>query len=286
MLNRWPQRARVLALSIALGALAGAALADVPVFTKTCVDLNGGDLCEDDWVQCSLHVEVEGAQERLTLSDVIYGNFYREFRIPDPPPAPSTDCSQNVGAPLMPGINGIYCFTNIVMQPGSAFDFIYEARVGSLSFGSTTCGWAFLRNDNLQGWNSNRECVEYTCIEPGPNVLTTKIWTGPDPVVVGTPVTFTIEVTNAGDQPDTDVNVFDVVAPIWFNDSGPFVTTNVVGTQTLLDACRDAGCVQRFIQIGTDEVYGSLPLGPAPPAVHRGIAASAQQPLRRLQGRR
>jgi dTDP-glucose 4,6-dehydratase len=44
------------------------------------------------------------------------------------------------------------------------------------------------------------------------------------------------------------------------NDSGPFVSTNVLGTQVLLDACRDAGCVQRFVHVGTDEVYGSLPL--------------------------
>ncbi|MCH7572862.1 MAG: dTDP-glucose 4,6-dehydratase [Planctomycetes bacterium] len=44
------------------------------------------------------------------------------------------------------------------------------------------------------------------------------------------------------------------------NDSGPFISTNVQGTQTLLDACRDTPTVQRVIQIGTDEVYGSLPL--------------------------
>ena len=40
-------------------------------------------------------------------------------------------------------------------------------------------------------------------------------------------------------------------------DSGPFVRTNVVGTQVLLDAARAAG-VRRFVQISTDEVYGSL----------------------------
>lgn len=40
-------------------------------------------------------------------------------------------------------------------------------------------------------------------------------------------------------------------------DSGPFVQTNVVGTQVLLDACRQ-GSVPRFVQISTDEVYGSL----------------------------
>jgi dTDP-glucose 4,6-dehydratase len=40
-------------------------------------------------------------------------------------------------------------------------------------------------------------------------------------------------------------------------DSGPFVRTNVVGTQTLLDCARAAG-VRRFVQVSTDEVYGSL----------------------------
>ncbi|HWG47649.1 MAG TPA: dTDP-glucose 4,6-dehydratase [Gemmataceae bacterium] len=40
-------------------------------------------------------------------------------------------------------------------------------------------------------------------------------------------------------------------------DSTPFVNTNIVGTQILLDAARAAG-VQRYVQISTDEVYGSL----------------------------
>jgi dTDP-glucose 4,6-dehydratase len=39
-----------------------------------------------------------------------------------------------------------------------------------------------------------------------------------------------------------------------------FVTTNVVGVQTLLDACRDAG-VARVVQVSTDEVYGSIAEG-------------------------
>jgi dTDP-glucose 4,6-dehydratase len=42
-------------------------------------------------------------------------------------------------------------------------------------------------------------------------------------------------------------------------DSGPFVRTNVLGTQTLLDLCRKYE-VARYVQISTDEVYGSLPL--------------------------
>ncbi len=40
-------------------------------------------------------------------------------------------------------------------------------------------------------------------------------------------------------------------------DSGPFVRTNVVGTQVLLDAAR-AHKVERYVQVSTDEVYGSL----------------------------
>jgi dTDP-glucose 4,6-dehydratase len=41
------------------------------------------------------------------------------------------------------------------------------------------------------------------------------------------------------------------------HDSGPFVHTNVLGTQVLLDAAREFG-VPRFVNVSTDEVYGSL----------------------------
>lgn len=40
-------------------------------------------------------------------------------------------------------------------------------------------------------------------------------------------------------------------------DSSPFVRTNVLGTQCLIDASRRHG-VSRYVQISTDEVYGSL----------------------------
>src|SRR3954453_1717721 len=40
----------------------------------------------------------------------------------------------------------------------------------------------------------------------------------------------------------------------------PFVTTNVLGTQTLLDEARAAG-VGRFLHVSTDEVYGSIQEG-------------------------
>lgn len=44
------------------------------------------------------------------------------------------------------------------------------------------------------------------------------------------------------------------------NDSSPFISTNVQGTLTLLDACRDVGSIDRFVHVSTDEVYGELPL--------------------------
>jgi dTDP-glucose 4,6-dehydratase len=42
-------------------------------------------------------------------------------------------------------------------------------------------------------------------------------------------------------------------------DSTPFIRSNVLGTQVLLDAAREAD-VGRFVHVSTDEVYGSLPL--------------------------
>lgn len=40
---------------------------------------------------------------------------------------------------------------------------------------------------------------------------------------------------------------------------GLFLRTNIIGTQTLMDACVSFG-IQRFHQVSTDEVYGDLPL--------------------------
>ena len=40
---------------------------------------------------------------------------------------------------------------------------------------------------------------------------------------------------------------------------GIFLTTNIIGTQVLMDACRKYG-IKRYHQVSTDEVYGDLPL--------------------------
>jgi dTDP-glucose 4,6-dehydratase len=45
------------------------------------------------------------------------------------------------------------------------------------------------------------------------------------------------------------------------NGASDFVQTNIVGVQVLLDAIKDSGRKIRFVQISTDEVYGSIESG-------------------------
>lgn len=42
-------------------------------------------------------------------------------------------------------------------------------------------------------------------------------------------------------------------------EPGIFLKTNILGTQVLMDACNEFG-IDRYHQVGTDEVYGDLPL--------------------------
>lgn len=44
-------------------------------------------------------------------------------------------------------------------------------------------------------------------------------------------------------------------------EAGAFIRTDIIGTFVLLEAARTAPDLQRFIQISTDEVYGSVPSG-------------------------
>src|SRR5215831_987226 len=57
------------------------------------------------------------------------------------------------------------------------------------------------------------------------------------------------------------------------DDQDAFARTHVIGTGTLLDAVRELG-IERYVQVSTDEVYGSIdsgsftetsPLNPPPP---------------------
>ena len=48
----------------------------------------------------------------------------------------------------------------------------------------------------------------------------------------------------------------------------PFLRTNVIGTQVLLDVARERG-VERFLHVSTDEVYGPIPHGERTPETAR-----------------
>ena len=64
----------------------------------------------------------------------------------------------------------------------------------------------------------------------------------------------------ATEEPDVVVNfAAETHVDRSIADARPFIETNVIGTQTLLDASVRYG-VRRFHQISTDEVYGDLPI--------------------------
>ena len=73
-----------------------------------------------------------------------------------------------------------------------------------------------------------------------------------------------------------------------------FIKTNIIGTQVLLDAAKKHG-IKKYLQVSTDEVYGSLgkegyfteetPLQANSPIFHRRNSTSGKQPIFRFKGR-
>ena len=96
--RRFP-RAAVAAMLLLLFLCPAPSTASVNTFTKTCVDQNGGLLCEGDWVRCTLHVEVGGGREDFLISDQIPGSFYSEWVSVQNPPPPSVYNGRNEGVP-------------------------------------------------------------------------------------------------------------------------------------------------------------------------------------------
>lgn len=68
-----------------------------------------------------------------------------------------------------------------------------------------------------------------------------------------------VEKAITGNKVDTIVN-FAAESHVDRSILGPkeFIVTNVIGTQTLLEATRKLG-IEKYLQVSTDEVYGSLP---------------------------
>lgn len=64
----------------------------------------------------------------------------------------------------------------------------------------------------------------------------------------------------AKEKPDIVVN-FAAESHVDRSIEGPeiFLRTNILGTQVMMDACREYG-IKRYHQVSTDEVYGDLPL--------------------------
>jgi dTDP-glucose 4,6-dehydratase len=60
-------------------------------------------------------------------------------------------------------------------------------------------------------------------------------------------------------------------------DPGIFLQTNIMGTATLMDACRKYG-IQRYHQVSTDEVYGDLPIDQPELKFHEDTSYHASSP--------
>jgi UDP-glucose 4,6-dehydratase len=63
-----------------------------------------------------------------------------------------------------------------------------------------------------------------------------------------------------------------------FDDSLQYTADNVVGTHTLLEACRKYGKINRFIHISTDEVYGESMLTENEEKKHEGSVLCPTNP--------
>ena len=63
-----------------------------------------------------------------------------------------------------------------------------------------------------------------------------------------------------------------------FDDSLQYTNDNVVGTHTLLEACRKYGKIERFIHISTDEVYGESMLSENEEKKHEGSVLCPTNP--------
>ena len=73
-----------------------------------------------------------------------------------------------------------------------------------------------------------------------------------DPAVAGPLVTAADIVVHFAAETHVDRSIMN---------AGEFITTDVFGTFVLLEAAREAARLRKFVQISTDEVYGSIPEG-------------------------
>jgi len=63
-----------------------------------------------------------------------------------------------------------------------------------------------------------------------------------------------------------------------FGNSLAFTQNNTYGTHVLLEACRKAGTIKRFVNVSTDEVYGDTSVGSAQGLVEDGACLAPTNP--------
>jgi dTDP-glucose 4,6-dehydratase len=73
-----------------------------------------------------------------------------------------------------------------------------------------------------------------------------------DPAIAGPLVTAADIVVHFAAETHVDRSILN---------AGEFITTDIFGTFVLLEAARETGRLRKFVQISTDEVYGSVPEG-------------------------
>ena len=92
-----------------------------------------------------------------------------------------------------------------------------------------------------------------------------------------------VETLFAEEKPDIVVNfAAETHVDRSVNDPGLFLRTNILGTQTLMDACRKYS-VGRFIRFPPTRCTATCP-GPAGPVLLRGYPHPYLQPLQRFEG--
>ena len=92
-----------------------------------------------------------------------------------------------------------------------------------------------------------------------------------DPEVVGPLVADADAVVNFAAESHVDRSILDPEA---------FLRTGVIGVHVLLDACRLAAHRPRFLQVSTDEVYGSVETGPRERTIRSPRARRTPRPRR------
>lgn len=177
---------------------------------KSHVDENGGELCVGDTVLFTIRATADTA-ENFRISDIISSKWYSFWEVVQ---TAGISCSTNLGALIPTGPNGTFCASQVIMNAGDSFDFQYRATVRDNCLTPQDCQAATARDTNLDEFDSNLDCVDYTCGSgcPGANLFATKTYTGPATPIVGDTLSWTVTIENLNaTSADTNIRVTDAL---------------------------------------------------------------------------